>query len=84
LSFNQSLGYALYGFGFLRKVKDAVNSVIQHIDSDLLLSYLYLLLGDSYWMTGYIQKAIKCLQKSKTIAADVLQLMDINSSRCLF
>ncbi|WP_088893781.1 tetratricopeptide repeat protein [Leptolyngbya ohadii] len=71
-SLGRSLGYAMYGFGLLLKIRTAVNTVIQYINSKLLLGQLYLLLGDLHWITGDIQKGIEYLRESRRLVVNLL------------
>ncbi|MEP0911494.1 tetratricopeptide repeat protein [Leptolyngbya sp. GB1-A1] len=58
------LGSTLYRMGLLQPVLTAIVQVIPNIQSPAKLSELYNILGDLYWITGRIQEAIACQEKT--------------------
>ncbi|MBD3882464.1 tetratricopeptide repeat protein [Phormidium tenue FACHB-886] len=58
------LGSTLYRMGLLQPVLAAITQVISNIQSPPKLSELYNILGDLYWITGRIQEAIACQEKT--------------------
>ncbi|NES80931.1 MAG: tetratricopeptide repeat protein [Moorea sp. SIO2B7] len=66
------LGIIFYRLGLLEKMKRSIYSIINEVkelsDTLAVLTRLYNILGDLYWMTGELYKAIECHQKSKELA----------------
>lgn len=58
------LGSTLYRMGLLQPVLSAIVQVIPNIESPPKLSELYNILGDLYWITGRVQEAIACQEKT--------------------
>lgn len=67
------LGSTLYRLGLLQPVFTAITQVIHNVKSDSNLSELYNILGDLYWITGKIHKAIQCQEKTIVIATQALK-----------
>jgi tetratricopeptide (TPR) repeat protein len=67
------LGSSLYRLGLLQPLLAAISQVISNVKSDHNLSELYNILGDLYWITGQIHKAIKCQEKTIAITTDCLK-----------
>ncbi len=62
------LGSTLYRMGLVQPVLVAINQILQHSPTDQHLSELYNILGDLRWITGNIQGAIACQQRTLAIA----------------
>jgi tetratricopeptide (TPR) repeat protein len=67
---NEPLGVSFYRFGLLESVKMAINSVVEYMPKGEGLSRMYNILGDVYWLTGEIPKAIYSHEQSKKIAIE--------------
>ena len=67
------LGSTLYRMGLIQPVLAAINHVICKIKSDQNLSELYNILGDLQWITGNIQGAIECQEKTISLANQALK-----------
>ena len=62
------LGSTLYRMGLVQPVLAAISHVICNIKLDQNLSELYNILGDLRWITGNIQDAIECQEKTISLA----------------
>ncbi len=62
------LGSTLYRMGLIQPVLAAINQILQHSPTDQYLSELYNILGDLRWITGNIQGAIACQEKTLALA----------------
>jgi tetratricopeptide (TPR) repeat protein len=62
------LGSTLYRMGLVQPVLAAINQILQHSPTDQYLSELYNILGDLRWITGNIQGAIACQEKTLALA----------------
>lgn len=62
------LGSTLYRMGLVQPVLAAINQILQHSPSEQHLSELYNILGDLRWITGNIQGAIVCQEKTLALA----------------
>ncbi len=62
------LGSMLYRMGLAQPVLVAINQILQHSPTEQHLSELYNILGDLRWITGNIQGAISCQEKTLTLA----------------
>ncbi|OUL34443.1 NB-ARC domain-containing protein [Nostoc sp. T09] len=67
------LGSTLYRMGLIQPVLAAINQVVNNLDDDQNLSELYNILGDLYWITGKINQAIACQEKTITLATQALK-----------
>ncbi|MEC4815781.1 MAG: NB-ARC domain-containing protein [Scytonema sp. PMC 1069.18] len=67
------LGSTLYRMGWLQPLIVAMTLVIENISSHQLLSELYNILGDLYWITGKIELAIECQEKAIFISNQALK-----------
>ncbi|MGK7949364.1 MAG: NB-ARC domain-containing protein [Xenococcaceae cyanobacterium] len=68
-----TLGTTLYRLGLLYPVLKAITQIIDRIEADEPRSELNNILGDLYWITGKVHKAIACQQQTITIATKCLQ-----------
>ena len=59
--------------GLIQPILAAINHVICKIKSDQNLSELYNILGDLQWITGNIQGAIECQEKTISLANQALK-----------
>jgi tetratricopeptide (TPR) repeat protein len=64
----ERLGISFYRLGLLKQMISAISKIINYIKPSYLLSRLYNILGDLYWLTGSIDQAIQCHEISKTVA----------------
>jgi tetratricopeptide (TPR) repeat protein len=62
------LGSTLYRMGLVQPVLTAINQILQHSMVEAQLSELYNILGDLRWITGNIQGAIACQEKTLALA----------------
>lgn len=70
------LGSTLYRMGLLKPVLAAITRVIPNIQSAPKLSELHNILGDLYWITGQIQAAISCQEKTIALVTQAQQHLD--------
>lgn len=67
----ESLGVIFYQFGLLENIKRGILGVLKQIPVSKTLAVLNNLLGDVYWMTGELHKAIEqhsqCMKLSKEL-----------------
>lgn len=70
----EHLGRSFYRLGILQKMISAIDRIISRISPGEILSSLYNILGDLYWLSGYINKAIKCHENSRDLATKCLDL----------
>ncbi|MEG4121800.1 hypothetical protein QUA43_30565 [Microcoleus sp. N9_B4] len=61
------LGQTFWRLGILQKMCFAIESLIIYISEGVSLSKLYNVLGDVYWMTGDLHRAIHCHENSGNI-----------------
>ena len=66
----EPLGSSFYRLGLLKQMISAINKIISSIKPSYSLSSLYNILGDLYWLTGSLHKAIQYHEISKNIAID--------------
>jgi tetratricopeptide (TPR) repeat protein len=71
------LGSTLYRMGLLQPVSIAITQIIEQVNSPYYQSELYNILGDLYWITGKINLAISCQEKTIAIAMQCLKLLDL-------
>jgi tetratricopeptide (TPR) repeat protein len=62
------LGSTLYRMGLVQPVLLAITQILQYSQDDQHLSELYNILGDLRWITGNIQGAIACQEKTLALA----------------
>lgn len=74
------LGSTLYRMGLLHPVLSAITQVIPKIQSAPQRSELYNILGDLYWITGRIQEAIACQEKTIALATAAQQTLSPHAS----
>ncbi|MBD2445654.1 tetratricopeptide repeat protein [Nostoc sp. FACHB-152] len=67
------LGSTLYRMGLIQPVLSAINQVLSNIQNDNNLIELYNILGDLYWITGKINQAIACQEKTINLATHALK-----------
>jgi tetratricopeptide (TPR) repeat protein len=70
------LGSTLYRMGLIQPVLAAINQVVNNLDDEKNLSELYNILGDLYWITGRINQAIACQEKTITLATQALKSLE--------
>ncbi|AFY33581.1 tetratricopeptide repeat protein [Calothrix sp. PCC 7507] len=69
------LGSTLYRMGLIQPVLAAINQVVNNLINDQNLSEIYNILGDLYWITGKINLAIACQEKTINLATQALKLL---------
>ncbi|OUL26712.1 tetratricopeptide repeat protein [Nostoc sp. 106C] len=67
------LGSTLYRMGLIQPVLTAINQIVNNLEHDQNLSELYNILGDLYWITGKINQAIACQEKTIALATQALK-----------
>ncbi|MBD2437320.1 tetratricopeptide repeat protein [Nostoc sp. FACHB-110] len=67
------LGSTLYRMGLIQPVMSAINQVLSNIQDENKLIELYNILGDLYWITGKINQAIACQEKTINLATNALK-----------
>jgi tetratricopeptide (TPR) repeat protein len=67
---SEELGIAFYRLGLLQQMKLAITQIINQVYPGYVLSSLHNILGDIYWMTGYIKNSIESHERSRIIAAE--------------
>ncbi|MEO1373714.1 MAG: tetratricopeptide repeat protein [Cyanobacteria bacterium J06635_10] len=67
------LGSTLYRMGLIQPVLAAIIHIINHIDDDTKISELYNILGDLYWISGKIESAIECQERTINLAKQELE-----------
>ena len=65
---DEPLGVSFYRLGLLRRMISAINRVIDRVQSGYASSKLSNILGDLYWFSGNVHRAIACHQKAKEVA----------------
>ncbi len=70
-----TLGTTLYRLGIIEPLSIAINQIIELIEHDRHRSELNNILGDLYWTTGEIHRAIACQQKTIATSRNCWQLM---------
>ncbi|MEM9137186.1 MAG: tetratricopeptide repeat protein, partial [Cyanobacteria bacterium P01_F01_bin.42] len=76
------LGSLMYRMGLAQLVLSAVNQIVDRVRSQPKLSELQNILGDLYWITGNVPKAIACQDRSFTIASDWLAQLTATPEEC--
>lgn len=64
----ESLGVSFYRLGLLQPMTAAIIQIIQQIQPGRSLGSLYRILGDLYWLTGSLHRAIECHEHARAIA----------------
>lgn len=67
------LGSLFYRMGLIQPVLSAIHAIVDHVQSDAKRSELNNILGDLYWTTGHIQKAIAYQETSLLTARSCLE-----------
>ncbi|MBW4576762.1 MAG: NB-ARC domain-containing protein [Aphanothece sp. CMT-3BRIN-NPC111] len=67
------LGSTLYRMGLLQPVLTAIPQIIDRVKSPYRRSELYNILGDLYWITGHIHRAIACQEETIVTATQGLR-----------
>ncbi len=78
----EPLGVAFYRFGLLQPMIYSINSIISKVKNNHVLSEMYNYLGDLYWLTGGINKAIEF--HSLSFKAAECTLLSINLSPSIY
>ncbi|HLO85557.1 MAG TPA: tetratricopeptide repeat protein [Nostocaceae cyanobacterium] len=69
------LGSTLYRMGLIQPVLTAITQVINNTEFEQDLIELYNILGDLYWITGKINLAISCQEKTINLATQALKAL---------
>lgn len=72
------LGSTLYRMGRPQPVLAAIHQVLSHVQPHANLSELYNILGDLCWITGKVQDAIACQEKTIALATQELQALPLD------
>ncbi|GAB4382357.1 MAG: hypothetical protein Kow00121_42460 [Elainellaceae cyanobacterium] len=64
----EPLGVSFYRLGLMRRMISAIVRIIDHLQPGYTQCKLYNILGDLYWLTGNIHRAINCHEKAKDVA----------------
>lgn len=67
------LGSIFYRMGLLQPVLRAILQIIEQVENPYHRSELYNILGDLYWITGYIRSAINCQEETINITVNCLK-----------
>lgn len=67
-----SLGSTLYRMGLVQPLLSAIPTIAEHLQGDYILSELYNILGDVYWITGQIQDAIQVQERVIELSTQAL------------
>jgi tetratricopeptide (TPR) repeat protein len=67
---DESLGNSFYRLGFLESIKLVTINISSYLPQSPSLCKIYNILGDIYWLTGELHKAIDFHEKSKKLAVD--------------
>jgi tetratricopeptide (TPR) repeat protein len=70
-----SLGSTLYRMGLVQPLLSAIPAIAEHLQGDYILSELYNILGDVYWITGQIQDAIQVQERAIELSAQALSTL---------
>jgi tetratricopeptide (TPR) repeat protein len=73
---DEPLGVSFYRLGLLRRMISAINRVIDRLQPGYALSKLASILGDLYWFSGNVHRAIASHQRAKEVAI-ASQLRDL-------
>ncbi|MCG8364803.1 MAG: NB-ARC domain-containing protein [Pseudanabaenales cyanobacterium] len=77
------LGSTLYRMGLLQPVITAISKIISQITSDQNSSELHNILGDVYWISGQIHKAIACQEVAIQTATRCLESIEASPANWL-
>ena len=77
----ESLGMSFYRLGLLQPMIYSINSIVNQINDDYILSMLYNILGYLYGLTGSINSAIECHNLSFKAAERTLLSINLSPSR---
>jgi tetratricopeptide (TPR) repeat protein len=77
------LGSTLYRLGLVHPILTAITQIIERVKSPHHLSELHNILGDLYWITGKINRAIAAQEKTITLATQCLTLLNPNDENKL-
>jgi tetratricopeptide (TPR) repeat protein len=72
----EPLGISFYRLGLLQRMIAAISRIIDRLQPGYPPCKLHNILGDLYWLTGNLDAAIACHQKSKELAIE-FQLNDL-------
>jgi tetratricopeptide (TPR) repeat protein len=67
---DESLGNSFYRLGFLESIKLVTINISSYLPNSPSLCKIYNILGDIYWLTGELYKAIDFHEKSKKLAVE--------------
>ena len=70
-----TLGTTLYRLGIIQPLAMAINQIIEYVEHDRHRSELNNILGDLYWTTGKIYRAISCQQSTIITSRQTQQLI---------
>ncbi|MDQ2097207.1 MAG: tetratricopeptide repeat protein [Tychonema bourrellyi B0820] len=76
----ESLGRSFYRLGLLQPMIYSINSIINQVKTDYILSILYNILGVFYWLSGGINAAIECHNLSFKAAERTLSSINLSPS----
>jgi len=69
------LGSTLYRMGLIQPMLTAITQVIDNIQYNQNINELYNILGDLYWITGNINLAITCQEKTINLANQAIKAL---------
>ncbi|BAY09416.1 NB-ARC domain-containing protein [Calothrix sp. NIES-2098] len=67
------LGSTLYRMGLIQPILTAINHILTHIEAEQNIIELYNILGDLYWITGDIDRALNCQENTINLAKQALK-----------
>ena len=70
------LGSTMYRMGLFQPVLTAIPEIINKIESERLKSELYNILGDLYWIGGFIAEAIATQEQTIALASEALNKVE--------
>ncbi|MEA5576542.1 tetratricopeptide repeat protein [Anabaena sp. UHCC 0451] len=76
---SELLGRSFYRLNLLDKMIRSINWIINQVIDEYYLSRCYNILGDLYWLTGKIHKAIECHKSSGFIAINFVKSIDVKT-----
>lgn len=71
---SEHLGRSFYRLGLFKQIVLAINLIIINLIPGYKLAQILNILGDIYWLTGNIHKAIECHKKSREVSVEFLEL----------
>jgi tetratricopeptide (TPR) repeat protein len=74
-SYGEILGRSLYRFGLMQFMISKITSIINNINYGYSKAQLYNILGDLYWVTGSLHKAIENHHQSGEISRHFINLL---------